>query len=70
MNEPTKNPYKLIWYKSGWSESKTDQNNALYWAWEIIYNGLVPANSAPDYKERFIATNPTLPALLKSHANR
>lgn len=33
-----KNPYKLIWYKQGWSESKINSNNCKYWEWEAKYN--------------------------------
>lgn len=33
------NPYKLYWYKSGWSKTKTAKNNEKYWRWEIENNG-------------------------------
>lgn len=33
------NPYKLYYWRSGWSESKTRKNNTKYWEWEIKYNG-------------------------------
>ena len=67
MNEPAKNPYELVWYRYGWSESRIGRNNAKFWAWEIINNGFVPPNSPPDIKEKFIAA---YPEMLKSSANR
>lgn len=33
------NPYTLVWYRSDWSKTKTEKNNAKYWEWEIMYNG-------------------------------
>lgn len=35
----SRNPYQLVWYRSDWSESKTEKNNAKYWEWEIMHNG-------------------------------
>lgn len=34
------NPYKLIWYRQGWSENKIAKNNLKYWEFEVKYNGL------------------------------
>jgi len=34
------NPYELIWYKQGWSKTRTKKNNAKYWKFEIEHNGL------------------------------
>ena len=34
------NPYQLIWYKQGWSKTRTEKNNAKYWQFEIEHNGL------------------------------
>lgn len=33
------NPYSLVWYRRGWSESRIAKNNARYWQWEIDHNG-------------------------------
>ena len=35
----SRNPYQLVWYRSDWSKSKTEKNNAKYWEWEIMHNG-------------------------------
>lgn len=37
--EPKSNPYSLVWYRRGWSERRTAENNARYWQWEIERNG-------------------------------
>lgn len=37
-----KNPYTLIWWKSGWSLSKIKKNNTKFWQWEIKNNGFKP----------------------------
>lgn len=34
------NPYKLVWYRSGWSKSRIERNNTKYWTFEIEYNGI------------------------------
>jgi len=34
------NPYQLVWYKQGWSKTRTEKNNAKYWLFEIEHNGL------------------------------
>jgi len=34
------NPYKLIWYRQGWSKTRIEKNNAKYWEFEIEHNGL------------------------------
>lgn len=34
------NPYELVWYKQGWSKTRTEKNNAKYWQFEIEHNGL------------------------------
>ena len=34
------NPYQLVWYKQGWSKTRTEKNNAKYWEFEIEHNGL------------------------------
>lgn len=34
------NPYELVWYKQGWSKTRTEKNNAKYWKFEIEHNGL------------------------------
>lgn len=34
------NPYQLVWYKKGWSKTRTEKNNAKYWQFEIEHNGL------------------------------
>ena len=34
------NPYQLVWYKQGWSKTRTEKNNAKYWQFEIEHNGL------------------------------
>lgn len=34
------NPYEIIWYKAGWSKTRTEKNNAKYWQFEIEHNGL------------------------------
>ena len=39
-NLPKVNPYNLVWYRAGWSKTRTEKNNAKYWEWEILYNGL------------------------------
>ncbi len=39
QNKPT-NPYTLVWYRAGWSKTKTGKNNAKYWEWETLHNGL------------------------------
>jgi hypothetical protein len=36
------NPYKLIWYKKGWSEKRIAKNNAKFWLWEIKNNNFQP----------------------------
>ena len=33
-----KNPYKLLWYKQGWSQKRIIINNKNYWLWEIKHN--------------------------------
>lgn len=33
------NPYRLVYYRSDWSESKTKRNNTNYWRFEIEHNG-------------------------------
>jgi len=34
------NPYQLVWYRRGWSKTRTEKNNAKYWQFEIEHNGL------------------------------
>ena len=34
------NPYKLVYWRPDWSESKTKRNNTKYWQFEIKHNGL------------------------------
>ncbi len=34
------NPYKLVYWRIDWSDSKTKKNNANYWKFEIEVNGL------------------------------
>jgi hypothetical protein len=34
------NPYKLVYWRSDWSERKTKNNNMKYWQFEIQHNGL------------------------------
>lgn len=36
------NPYQLIWYKQGWSQTKVRKNNDKYWKFEIEHNGFRP----------------------------
>ena len=38
----SKNPYNLIWYKEGWSKTRTEKNNTKYWLWEMEFNGFKP----------------------------
>ncbi len=35
--KPT-NPYSLLWYRQGWSESKIKKNNTKFWKWEALNN--------------------------------
>lgn len=32
------NPYELLLYKQGWSQSKIAKNNAKFWEWELTNN--------------------------------
>lgn len=37
------NPYRLVYYKRGWSEARRSKNNSLYWKWEFEHNGFDPS---------------------------
>lgn len=34
------NPYQLVYYKQGWSKTRTEKNNSKFWQFEIEHNGL------------------------------
>lgn len=36
--ENKKNPYKLLWFVAGWSQSKINKNNRKFWEWEKKHN--------------------------------
>ena len=38
--EKKPNPYELIWYRRGWSNTRIVKNNAKYWEFEMEHNGL------------------------------
>ena len=33
-----KNPFSLIWWKKGMSDTQIKRNNILFWKWENKYN--------------------------------